>query len=375
MTKAKSKPISDKKWYQNTNVIIGIVGAILLVIVSIIQILDFIKRSSPPVQENFEIVLDCSQGMNDPYDGETKLKKAIYAVENTLAELVAEEDNLAFRKFGGVCTDKKTQRVVDFDQNNVNKVLKALKPIKTNGEPIIVRAVLDAVADFNDVNRFKDVNKRIIVITGGIDPCVPNFSEAIQRRLRGRFANGDTIIVDFSFIGLGIPNAQEEQLWQIASKTGGDVFLPESQRALEDAIRKAVVGKPFVNIVGIAKDILNTVIANLDSAIRDIKQRNYTSAEDKLTKARFEFKRLNFPLDYLDKRQDGGQIQKLYELAIESRMIQERLLDLCKSTLTEATQGKANAYETVAPELNGLIHDYQNKRNEMNQILDSINRQ
>ncbi|MCI0613270.1 hypothetical protein L0244_09790 [bacterium] len=369
------KPVPEKRWYQNINAIIGLVVAILLGLVAFTDLFDFVKRPPPPVQENFEIVLDCSQGMSYPYDGETKLKKAVYAIENTLAELVTEEDNLAFRIFGGACTDKKTQRAVAFDKNNVNKVLRTLKRIKTNGEPILVRAVLDAVADFNDVNRFKDVNKRIVVITGGIDPCVPNFSEAIQRRLRGRFANGDTIIVDFSFIGLGIPTTQEEQLWQIASKTGGDVFFPESQSALEDAIRKAVAGKPVVNIVGIIRGILNTVIGNLDVAIRLIKEKNFPSAEERLAKARLEFKRINFPLDYLGNRQDGGQIQKLYELAVESRMIQERLLDLCKGTLTEAIQGKANAYEAVAQELNVLIRDYQNKRNEMNKILDLINRQ
>lgn len=367
------KSLLNKKWFIITSLFASVIGVIIGIALDLIQIGQSAKDEPPPIiRRNFEFVLDRSTRMNEHFDNATKLEKAREAVRKTIYELVANNDNLALRQFGGPCEGDNTQITVEFGQNQIEKVRKALNKIKTTGEVTLIRAVTEAIGDFNDIRRFGGVMKKIIVITCGVDSCIQDFSETLQDQVKLTNSYGDTITVDFNLIGLGIPTAQEEQFWKIASITGGDVFLPKSQRALERAIREAVNGKPTDSVVQILTEIFNAVYDSLSSALQFLSQNDPLQVENLVVVARNELKRLDYPLEYLEKIQGNELLKSLLKLATESREIQIRLLDLLKSTIAQYNNGNRNVYKAVLPKWNSLIDIYKPKIIEMNRIRSEL---
>ena len=170
---------------------------------------------------NTELVLDCSAVMVEPFDGKTKFDVAKDVIQNILSSEAAENDNLAFRKYGGPCEGENNWLIVKFSTNNEQQILKALKNTTIIGEATLVDAVIEATGDFNDIKQFRGVNKRIIVITGSNESCMRNSINSMQRRLEARRNESDRIELSFRFIGLGISHVLKERLIEIAKATGG----------------------------------------------------------------------------------------------------------------------------------------------------------
>ena len=86
--------------------IIALATGVLALLLKGHEVLTLFK--SVPPQMNTEIVLDRSAGMNQQFEGGTKLQAALASVENVLREQPSSE-NVAFRQFGGPCDGDNTQ--------------------------------------------------------------------------------------------------------------------------------------------------------------------------------------------------------------------------------------------------------------------------
>ena len=186
-------------------------------------------KSIVKVQENIEIILDTSKTMNKPFSGKTKFEAAVQGLNKVLNLQVAERDNLAFRHFGGPCRGLNTKFLVNFGQNNADCIREALGSLRIDGETTTADAVVKAIKDFDDINRFEGVSKRALIITGGHDSCNPRASEDIRREFQSK-----KIRPDFWFIGMDVPPDQQRHLNEIQRVTGAKIFSVKNQQELED---------------------------------------------------------------------------------------------------------------------------------------------
>ena len=234
--KEAPEPIEKKRWYKNTLAVMAIVGAFVSGVYGILQIIESPWFTPNKVAINIEIVLDRSDAMSEPFDGSTKWKAAIGAVQESLELQIAKTDNLAFRQFGGDCSGDNTQLVVNFDQNNEDEVRKVLRKINPGGKTTLTSAIIEATGDFNDPERFGGVGKSIIVITGGGDSCNPNPAQFIRDRLRV----SKNVAVSFRLIGMGLTAEQRSDLEKIATETGGRALFADNQKELPKVLERSL---------------------------------------------------------------------------------------------------------------------------------------
>ena len=223
MTKQEDSDIETTKWYKNTMAIVAMVGALGGGLYGLVEVMRLFEPKK--VMENVEIVLDGSAVMNEPIGDGTKWDLAMRAVQETLRLQVANSDNVAFRVFGGSCLGESTELVVNFRQDNKDKILDALQGIEPKGEPTLASAIVEASGDFNDPERFEGVNKTIVVIAGSGDSCHPDALEFIANRLRDR----EDIKTSWRYIGIGVAAAEQDEIKRMADETSGWAFFPGSQ--------------------------------------------------------------------------------------------------------------------------------------------------
>ena len=225
--------IEKKKWYKNTMAILALVGTILGGAYAFVQFINPYLFSKSKASWNLEIVLDRSAAMAaNLQNGTEKWQAAVAAVSENLKPL-ANKDNLALRKFGGGCDDDDTKLVVSFDHYNKDKVRRATEQITLEGEADLAAAVVEAVGDFNDRERFRGTQKSIVVITAVGDTCNDDPAAIIGKRLSKWFEGDVGIELDVHFVGLGVPQAQRNALEKIAKAMKANIQFTES---LEETI-------------------------------------------------------------------------------------------------------------------------------------------
>lgn len=360
-------PFEKKKLYTTTAAIVTLIGGVLAAVIKFHDVLSFFKPKQ--VQENTEIVLDRSEAMNQQFEGGTKLQAALAAVENVLREQVADRDNLAFREFGGPCSGDNTQLALKFDQNNVDQLRKLLQNTRAEGQASLAHAVIDASGDFNDPERFKGVSKRIIVITGGDDACVPNPIDAIRERLERNKRAGFEIQLDYHFIGLGLTPPQQQNLAQIAQSTGGKFVFVDHREDLDKALHQLLVVEPVVNDVNSLVQILNAGVARINETIGNINAKNYSAAEAGVQAARSEFSRSDLPFRDLGKRQSNDQFRKLYQLAVANRDLQDQFLSLSTTLVSRGQANDIEGFNKTIQNYNELSATYNQRVGQINEIL------
>src|SRR5882762_8660865 len=208
--KSRATPFYKQRWF------VG-VTSVLAVVATTVGIWRVIFPPSPPVPvpavyENIEFVLDGSLGMNQSFDGTTKLKAAAEAVRIVLHQEGLERENLALRVFSGSCDAAAAEPTLRFSTQNEGPITEAVNALKAQGDAPLVRSVLQAITDFGDLTRFKDKSKRIIVITGTgtgddkKDRCGMTV-ESIRQKLNRQDPNSKQIEFNFHFIGIGLDDA------------------------------------------------------------------------------------------------------------------------------------------------------------------------
>lgn len=366
----QATPLDKKKSYKTIMALIALVAAALGVAISFHTVVSWFKPK--PVQENTEIILDRSAGMNQQFEGGTKLQAALAAVENVLREQVADRDNLAFRQFGGTCGGDDTQLALKFNQNNAEELRNLLHNIKAEGQASLAHAVIEASGDFNDPERFKGVSKRIVVITGGDDSCVPNPIDAIRERLEHNKRAGYEIQLDFHFIGMGLTPTQQQNIAQMAQSTGGQFDFVDHRQDLDNSLHRILVVEPVVNDVNSLVQILNTGVAHINTTIGSINAKDYSAAEAGVESARNEFKHSDLPFHDLGKRQSSEQFGKLYQLAAMNRDLQDKFLSLSDTLVSRAKANDIEGFNKTIEKYNELSAAYNERIGQINGILQQL---
>lgn len=235
--------IESKKWYQNTKAMISLVSVLLATLLfPLLNFLgvkptDWFKSKSEAPAHVVEIVLDASNGMNEPFENKSKFEAAKQAVKARLDLVTTEKDHLALLTFGGVCGEKNYELKVPFGEKHEEKVRAALDKIQLKGETALLSAIAEAIAHLKQ-DRFKSAGKTLIVITGNSDVCYPDVD--IEKFILEKISGVDSIQLDFQdirMVGLGISSEQaREQLNRLAAATGGTALFANRQSELTQAV-------------------------------------------------------------------------------------------------------------------------------------------
>lgn len=239
--------IEKRRWYRNSKALLGLIGAFAGAVAGIYGIAQYaipIFIEDSVSDWNVMIVVDRSTAMNEMFDGRTKWEAVTQAVTEKLAP-VAPTDNLALRAFGGPCDGGGTELLVPFGHNNRTDVISELNALEPAGQTNLADAVISAIGDFNDAERFKDRKKSIIIITGGERFCSDAPWETINQRLSKQIAPAQQRIeLDMKYIGIGLAEPVREGLKKVVESTGGTADFPESaidlERILGDQIESGV---------------------------------------------------------------------------------------------------------------------------------------
>ena len=246
------KLLTDRTWYKNIMAILAILGGIASIIYGIIQITESSLFKPGVATFNYEIVVDSSLRMTDAFGESTKWEAAKTAVKKAL-DGMDEDDNIAFRKFGGHCAGENTELLVGFDTNNKKAVEESIKRIEVGGETTLVSGILAATADFNDKDRFSGggVIKSIIVISGGGDLCHHDAVNIIRDRLQKLQKLDHPLNVKIQLLGMSPASDQKKVMAKIADVAGGQARFAETLEELENVaveIIKETKGRIFAYI-------------------------------------------------------------------------------------------------------------------------------
>ena len=169
--------------------------------------------------------------------------------------------------------------MVKFAQDNERRVEGALADLRPSGETTLVSAIVEATGDFNDPERFgPDVNKSIIVITGGGDTCHANPTQAIRDRLREVASNEDPIRISFRLIGMGLSDEEKAGLAEIAAETGGRVSYADSEEELTAEIARALKEEHAAESLAAGPGGYRYLGCYVDQHARDLNGHSFTDA-------------------------------------------------------------------------------------------------
>jgi hypothetical protein len=348
--------IESKRLYKNAVAVIALVAALAGAFAAVVKL--FPKPEDPhDIHEIMEIVLDRSEGMGGGFEGGTKLQAAAESARNALDPL-ADNDVLALRQFGGPCDGDNTRMAVKPGQNNKRKIKDSLRSLAVGGQSTLVNAVIQATGDFDESERFKGVRKRIVVVTGSRDACSHRDPIASIRDRMERIKSAG-IQLDFHFIGIGLGEAEREDVTRIADATGGvkPTFVDHRQD-LDGALRKVLVVEPVVRDAQSVVTLLDAGVDHLNGVFAAIAKRDYPAAETELNEARNETAKSDAALDELGKGSRKEQFKELYKTAAESRSIRNELLDLAGRMLSQAKANDVEGYNASELKFNQLSNDY-----------------
>jgi len=379
--KSAQPDIPSRPWYKNTMAIFALISAIVATVSGLIVL--FQKFEPTKILQNTVIVFDRSAAMNDPFEGGTKLNAAIEAVNDALGSEVASADNLALRSFGGPCDSANSQMVIGFRQHNGDRVRNAVKTFQASGKATLTSALIEATGDFNDPKRFEGMNKRIIVITGGVDSCQTDPVKYIRNRLENLGA-GDNINVSFRFIGMALDSEQRNELNAIAQETSGiseenvsdQVFFVDSKSELKKVLEEIVEVEPILDTVNKMAKYMNDVTDQLNPAVSAINSKDYSAAEEHLQAAKGEFNKSQ-PLlaglgGILNVELFHDQLQELYKLTATNQELQQKQLELLQTMINQGKRGDTDALKKTVDEWNEIISQFDSNIAKMDQITEDI---
>jgi hypothetical protein len=223
----------EKPWFRATAAVVGMV-ATLATLVGIFwgPISDLFSSELPA--SNTEIVLDASEEMADEFDeGDSKLEAAAAGI----GEFVAPRANegFALRRFGGDCGEA-GDLVVDFGADNGDDVRDAAAEQEPSGASNLGNAVIAALDDFNDQDKFpdQDAPRRVLIFAGTADQCLGDDAADVIRREVGRSA----VDLEFQLVGMKVSDAARAGLKSITNELGREAALVvvDDNEELEDVV-------------------------------------------------------------------------------------------------------------------------------------------
>lgn len=201
-------PFYEKSWFQGAGAVVALLTAVWAFAgaPNPWDLIDDLLSPDLPAS-NTQIVLDTSAGMDVPFEpAGTKLKAAADAVGDFAAPYANE--GLALRGSGGEC-EGRGDLLVDFGENQGDDVGVAAANEQPHGNSNLAGAVIAAIDDFSDAERFPDPAspKRVVIFTGTIDNCTDNFAAAISSEVERT-----GIDAVFQMVGLDVADEAREPL-------------------------------------------------------------------------------------------------------------------------------------------------------------------
>jgi tetratricopeptide (TPR) repeat protein len=236
----RKPPVWERRLWQGTLAAAGLIAAIwaALGIPSPYTLLEDLFSSELP-SSNTEIVLDASAGMGDPFGGDgTKLDAAIEAVASYAVPRANE--GLALRSFGGPC-EEAGDLLVDFGENHNDDVGDMAAGVQHGGPSNLANAVIAAIDDFADSDRFPDPDspKQVVVFTGTVDECLgEDAAEDIRSEVERTGINAV-----FKLVGVNVSQEDRAQLRALKDALGNDASVdfantPEELADVVDALEQ-----------------------------------------------------------------------------------------------------------------------------------------
>jgi hypothetical protein len=227
------RPFYEHRRFQGTVAVVGLLGAVWA-LVGAPKPWDAIGDlfSSELPSSNTEIVLDASGVMADSFAGSgTKLDAAVGAVGQHVAPF--RNEGFALRVSGGGC-DEAGDLVVDFGEDHGDDVRDAAAEQRPGGSSHLTNAVIAAIDDFADSERFDpDSRKRVLVFAGTDDECRgPNASDEVRRELERT-----GIDAVFKLVGVDVAKEDRERLRALRDSLGAraEVVFADTPAELEEA--------------------------------------------------------------------------------------------------------------------------------------------
>lgn len=351
-----SRPFYERRWFKGTAAVVGLLGATFALIGppklwDVVH--DLVWPDLPP--SNTEYVLDASAGMGDAFGAEeesTKLSAAARTIGRSVGPL--EHEGLALRRFGGPC-EETGELLVDFSGGHNAEVSDAAADQEAGGRSNLAGAVIAAIDDFNDGDRFpadQTFTKRIVVVTGTVDECSGDrAAELIRRRLER-----SGIELDFTYVGLGIPESDRDQLREIAGDE--QVVFADTEDELAGVVTFLEL-EPVIADSHAFLEIHNVVIDRLNTFSDELNAGRTEEASAALTDSKETFSRTESRLQSIGAHEARAELAEMSRLVEEARSIQEELfatgdtlLELRRELGPDATSSE---YENALAEWNGVI--------------------
>jgi hypothetical protein len=170
---------------------------------------------------NTEVVLDASAAMGGSFGASgTKLEAAAAAIEGFVVPFTNE--GLALRRSGGECHES-GRLLVDFGEDHADEVRDSAAEQKPSGKSHLANAVIAALDDFADDERFPDPKslKRVVVFTGTVDGCRGrSAAEDIRRELERTGINAV-----FKLVGVKVSDNDRARLLSFKHDLGDSAEL------------------------------------------------------------------------------------------------------------------------------------------------------
>ena len=261
-----NKLIENQKWYKNTNAIILIFVSLVTIIMGTIQFLKYWNKVEK-ISENTEFLFDCSEMMKERFDSARKIDIAIHSSYELIDYYISKNDNTSLRVFCGECKDiNNTKLIVPFKTDNKDLIKKALVNINISGNKRpLHKGIIEAIADFNNFERFKDVNKTIIIITSGSDTCTKIQSNIITDKI---VRNN----IKVYFVALKPHNKQKAQLIQESKIINGSLCFANNANEFIDILE---------NILNKKKDYLRKKYKNKQPQTEDTQKKTSNYIDNK----------------------------------------------------------------------------------------------
>ncbi|MCB0168279.1 MAG: protein kinase, partial [Anaerolineae bacterium] len=210
---------------------IAVLVALVLCGVGALIVIQLWPERSPVT---WQYVLDLSNGMNEPFPGETMSKWE--TARRTLGDdlnLAPEEINVGLRVFGqgegeAGCTE--TELLVEPNPNRAAQIQNKLAGLAPSGtESPLTEAIIQS---FNDLDLAPDKRNALVILTTGQDSCEPNSVEQVTTMVQRLNVKVDTYVV-----GLGVVEpAAETNLQTLASASDGVYLAANTTNQLKDVL-------------------------------------------------------------------------------------------------------------------------------------------
>lgn len=282
--------------------------------------------------------------------------------------LWSDTDVLGLRVFGHGLTKKEepdckdTQASVKLDTNKKDAIEKALREVQSNGgRAPLGRALVDAMNDFSDIDRFppQRTKPKIIVITLGMDDCDKNFIATVKEKQEFY----SHLKLDFRIIGLGVKKKDVQRVRGIetlAKILKGKIYLVDNQEEAERIGDKIYNQERFRRAHHTLFNALRDMSKNLNIAMESLNRKQFANAERTMKKSEGHFADTKTLFQELKSRQYNDVSREIVRLINAIREDQRKALSLVKKMATLIQRGDSRKME----ELSQLVNLYNQVRNE-----------